>query len=112
MKGVGVFPDLRAPRILWVGVEGAELFELHERVQECLIKLAIKPDQRPFSPHISIGRMKQPTALQRLSEKVLSLGQHHFGFSEVSKLILYRSDLTPRGSIHTPLGEIALGKEG
>jgi 2'-5' RNA ligase len=108
VRGVGVFPDLRNPRVIWVGLQGSGISALYGRIQE---SLEMEPDRRPFSPHITIGRVRHQTVRGRLTEEILNRGEHHFGSLQVGKLILYRSDLSVRGSVYTSLGEIPLAEE-
>ncbi len=54
----GVYGSPRHPRVLWLGVESAGLSELHARVQEALREAGWQPEERPYSPHLTLGRFK------------------------------------------------------
>jgi len=99
---VGHFPPgRRAPRVIWVGMNPcAGLAQLQRDVELALIDAGIPPDERRFSPHITLARLKEgvPSSVERF-EKL------HAGFAcpafEVDEFILYSSLLTRSGAIHT-----------
>lgn len=100
LSGVGHFPPGRHPRVLWVGMDAGEpLLELQREVELALIGAGITPDERRFSPHVTIARLKDtpPGA-------VLALEERHQGFScapfQVTEFYLYSSILTRDGAIH------------
>ena len=103
--GCGAFPGLQSPRIIWVGLRGqiAPLVELARGVEEALVPLGFKPENRPFKPHITVGRVKGRVRLQSLREKLLS----HAGFAaepfDAAEIVLYKSELRPDGARYTPL---------
>lgn len=100
--GVGHFPPgRRAPRVVWVGMDPcAALLQLQQEVELALIEAGIPPDERRFSPHITLARLREgvPVAVERF-EKL------HAGFAcpsfPVEEFILYSSLLTRSGAIHT-----------
>jgi len=101
LKGVGYFPPRGAPRVLWVGLEaGAPLLALQREVERACRAVGILPDERPFSPHITIARLKETTPAQ-----VAAYTAHHGDFHSepfrVSEFHLYESVLGREGAIHT-----------
>lgn len=99
--GVGHFPPRRHPRVLWVGMEPCEpLLKLQQDVELALMDAGISPDDRPFSPHITLARLKEtvPVAVAQFETKHRDLTCPTF---EVGDFILYSSLLTPKGAIHT-----------
>ena len=100
LRGVGHFPPGRHPRVLWVGMEACEpLMELQQRVELALIGTGIAPEERRFSPHITIARLRDTPP-----EAVLSLEERHRTFASdpfpVGAFYLYSSILTREGAIH------------
>lgn len=98
---VGHFPPRKIPRVLWVGMDQSEpLAGLQQQVELALVDAAIPPDDRPFSPHITLARFKETT-----SSAVGIFEKAHADFVcpsfEVTEFILYSSVLTPKGAIHT-----------
>jgi len=111
-KGLGVFPGVKRPRILWVGLEGNQLIELASIVETALKPLGFPPEDRDFKPHLTIGRWRQPddSAAQFGAELERWKG-YEFGRSEVKKIVLFQSILRPEGAIHKVLAEITLSGE-
>jgi 2'-5' RNA ligase len=103
--GLGAFPGLARPRVFWVGViAGAEHAKmLHSQVETALARCAIPPDERPFSPHLTIGRARMPSGLGALQQAITGEGQKEFGSLSVNALSLMRSDLSPAGARYTEL---------
>lgn len=110
VKGVGGFPDLRRPRVLWVGVEAPkELLTLHRQIEQGMERLGFAPEGRPYHPHITIGRVK---AMQGLAPTLDILKEHAdtlFGTVTVRHLTLFRSDLSREGPTYTPLAQLTFG---
>lgn len=109
-RGVGAFPNINRPRVIWIGVsEGAdELKRLHARIEKGLIGLGLRGEDRPFTPHLTIARVRSGRNLDRLAMALESLLDIEFGSLIVSSVRLKRSTLTPRGPIYTTLAESAL----
>ncbi len=109
VKGLGAFPNVAKPRVIWVGVEEGfeKLREIRRFIDEKTSGLRIHVDQHDFQPHITIARVK--TALPPKAAQILmNYSSEDFGYSPVSKLILKKSLLTPRGPIYTDLHIVEL----
>jgi len=104
VKGLGGFPNLSRPRVLWVGVvEGSdELIKIRRFIDEKSRGLRIFEDQHQFHPHITIARVKTSIP-SKASQILVSYVDEDFGFSEVTKIVLKKSVLTPRGPIYSDL---------
>lgn len=108
-KGLGVFPNLRRPRILWVGLAGNALTTLAARVESALEPLGFAAGQRPFTPHLTIGRWRQiDRPPKTLGEALASWRNRNFGESTVDKMVLYQSVLKPDGPIYQTLEVVTL----
>ena len=112
-SGCGVFPNFRQPRVFWAGVKGGakELTALHASLAEQLTVLGLELDKRPFSPHLTLARikfLKKPGPLKQMVEQNSS---EYVGDLEVSKITVYKSELTPSGPEYTILGETYLKGE-
>jgi RNA 2',3'-cyclic 3'-phosphodiesterase len=111
-KGLGVFPDLKRPRVLWVGLEAQRLAVLASTVEKALEPLGFSPEKRGFQPHLTIGRWREsekPSA--KFGEELARWKNHEFGQSEIKVVILFQSMLKPEGAIHRPLKDVALSDE-
>lgn len=105
LSDVGVFPDLSRPRVLWIGVsQGAEqLARLANVVREAVDKFAEHEEDREFTPHLTIGRIKSSRNVEKLREFVTRYRGVEFGVVTVDKIKLKKSVLTPRGPIYSDL---------
>ncbi|HDI52934.1 MAG TPA: RNA 2',3'-cyclic phosphodiesterase [Candidatus Bathyarchaeota archaeon] len=108
-RGVGAFPNTHRPRVIWIGVsEGAEeLKRLHARIEKGLLSLGFRGEDRSFTPHLTIARVRSGRNRDRLAMALESLLDIEFGSLTVSHVRLKRSTLTPRGPIYTTLAESA-----
>jgi 2'-5' RNA ligase len=108
VQGVGAFPSLSSPRVLWVGVIGDReaLAALQERVEEELVPLGFPREGHPFTPHITVGRVRaalSPAERRRLGEAAGRVVLPRDLSFEVSRLTLMHSTLTPQGARYRPL---------
>jgi 2'-5' RNA ligase len=105
LKGVGVFPDLARPRVLWVGVSDGieELKKLATTVRQAVDRFAENREDREFVAHLTVGRIKSSRNIERLQEFVARYANVDFGVITVDKIKLKKSVLTPRGPIYTDL---------
>lgn len=108
VKNVGAFPNLRQPRILWVGLEnpGNELTSLAQKIDAELNNLGFSKEKRKFNAHLTFGRIKSQVS-DKFSDAIKNA---KFDEEEirVEKVILMKSDLKPAGAIYTPLKKIKL----
>ncbi|MFQ6132194.1 MAG: RNA 2',3'-cyclic phosphodiesterase [Armatimonadota bacterium] len=111
-RGLGAFPNLRRPRVVWAGVQqGAkELTELAKGLDARLQELGFQREKRPFSAHVTLGRVKSPINLHRLTEAVEGQQEADFGPMRVTAVHLMKSTLTPSGPIYAVVQESALGE--
>jgi len=108
---VGGFPNLRRPRVLWVGIEeptGA-LTQLAGNIDEALGTLGFPREERSFSPHLTVGRVKSPDGIEAVCQKLNALSFAPMTFSP-SELVVMRSDLRSDGAVYTPQKRIELLK--
>ncbi|MFA5365336.1 MAG: RNA 2',3'-cyclic phosphodiesterase [Candidatus Bathyarchaeia archaeon] len=108
LKGLGVFPRLTNPRVVWAGItKGAkELTNVFAQLEPRLRGLVFAPDNKGFSPHLTIARVRTGRNKPQLVKLVQELGNFEFGTAKVSCLRLKKSDLTPRGPIYSNLLEV------
>jgi len=110
-KGLGVFPDLKRPRILWVGLEGKGLAALASRVETVLESLGFAPEKREFQPHLTVGRWRQfDRSSRKFGEELERWKGHEFGESTVAEVIFFQSQLKREGATYQPLKVVALAK--
>jgi 2'-5' RNA ligase len=111
-KGLGVFPDFRRPKILWVGLTGDQLVQLAAEIESALMPNGFTPENRAFTPHLTIGRWREgsrPT--KNLRQEIDSLNDFEFGACAVRQIVLFQSVLKPEGASYSELRTIQLGTE-
>lgn len=108
LVGLGAFPRIERPSVIWAGVEGGEpLVRIAERLEKPLKKLGYPKERRAFSPHLTIARVrrKPPPELFELFDEC---GTRRFGLVPVQEVAFYRSELRPEGSKYTVLDAVEL----
>jgi RNA 2',3'-cyclic 3'-phosphodiesterase len=111
LVGLGAFPSVTRPRVVWAGVtEGAGVtIELAGRVDEALTALGFAREGRAFSPHVTLGRVRQPRRDPSLTEALRDAARSQFGRIRVTGASLMRSELSPRGARYSELASVSLG---
>jgi 2'-5' RNA ligase len=102
---------MKSPRVIWLGlVNGSEsLIALQKQTETQLEKIGFQPEDRPFHPHLTLGRMKSSRGKDELGGRMEKHREEEFGDFQVERLILFKSDLKPSGPIYTALREMKLG---
>lgn len=111
VRGVGAFPYLKNPRVIWMGlVDGKEvLVSFQKQLEKELEKIGFEPEERAFHPHLTLGRMKSSKGREELAGRMERHKEEEFGNFQVERVVLFKSDLKPTGPIYTPLRELRLG---
>jgi 2'-5' RNA ligase len=113
VAGIGGFPNTHRPRVIWIGLQApADLVGLQRGVDGISNRLGYPAEERPFSPHLTIGRVGQnasPADLARIRNALEQAAVGELGLVRVAAVILFKSDLQPNGSIYTPLYTLPLG---
>jgi 2'-5' RNA ligase len=109
-QGLGAFPSLKRPRVLWVGLSGDGLKEIGERVESALMPLDFPPEEREFTPHLTLGRVRSLRGWERVLPVIKEYEHTHFGESIVEQVILFQRELRSEGAVYSPLGSIVLGQ--
>jgi 2'-5' RNA ligase len=109
-EGGGAFPGTRNPRIFWVGfLEPLELVrQLQQNMGNALAGAGFPREDRPFHPHITVGRTRGALPPAWGERFVQALSGKRFGIVPVSSFTLYESRLGPGGAVHTPLCDFRL----
>ena len=104
---LGCFPDFRKPRIIWIGIDGdlKHLNELHDRLVSETDSLITHTEDRPFHPHLTIGRVKSSHArvMRQCGETVQAMNIAQIGEWTARQVDLFKSDLSSSGPTHTLL---------
>ena len=112
VEGVGAFPSLTSPRVIWVGLAAGK--ETATRIAEAIeregAKISLRKEERPFSPHLTLGRVRSPRHRQQLAQQLREVAWHPPAAWQVSSLTLYQSVLSSTGPHYTVLADFPLGK--
>ena len=110
LKGLGVFPTIEHPKVIWVDIsKGAEeIKNLAMILENALCRLGFPKERRKFTGHVTIGRVKSLKNLDLLTQAM-----PNFMFQEpiqqaVSKIVFFKSTLSSQGSIYEPLSAVEL----
>lgn len=103
LEGVGRFPPGRgAARVLWVGIHpDPELIELHRQVEHTLGILGFVPEDRPFSPHLTLARFKEPKPLSAVDQFLAHHRNRTIEAGTVREFVLFSSLLRPQGPLYS-----------
>jgi 2'-5' RNA ligase len=104
-ESLGCFPNPRRARVLWAGMRGSlnTFTTLAESVDKAMNSLGFRKETRPFSPHITLARIRKPIKPQLLVEAIEQYQGEFFGDEWVEGISLMKSDLKPDGAVYTRL---------
>jgi 2'-5' RNA ligase len=109
LEGVGSFPNARNPRVLWAGIkENVELLKLQKNVDERLESIGFEADNRPFTPHLTLCRIKSAEDGRSLGKLLSETKPEAKTAFTVTSFAFMKSVLKPSGAEHTPIQEFAL----
>jgi 2'-5' RNA ligase len=113
VSGGGTFPGPRNPRVLWVGFrEPLELVaKLQQNIENALSGAGFPREDRPFHPHITVGRVRGVLPPAWGDRFVQGLSGREFGKTPVSSIVLFESRHTPGGAIYSVVREFPLGND-
>ena len=100
VRGIGAFPNLSRPRVIWAGLEGEELLALASRVESAAVESGFEPERRPYSPHLTIGRVRDLRRWAPLRPRLETAAQREFGCSTIEAMTLYESRLSSAGATY------------
>jgi RNA 2',3'-cyclic 3'-phosphodiesterase len=106
ITSLGCFPNARQPRIVWAGVreETGRLADLQHAIGQELARVGYPPERRPFTPHLTIGRVRRDAArgeIVALGRSVSAQPQEVLAEMRVARVHVIKSDLRPSGAVYT-----------
>jgi RNA 2',3'-cyclic 3'-phosphodiesterase len=110
IKGLGVFPNIKKPRVLWIGISGdiKPLSEIQANLEINLEKKGFAKENRPFKSHLTLGRIKGDIHPENLFDILRSFSNFTSEPFEAKELVLYKSELNPSGALYTKLQTVYL----
>jgi 2'-5' RNA ligase len=110
---MGCFPNVRNPRIVWIGLTGdvEPLEGLYREVEDGMARLGWEQEERPFTPHLTIGRQRKDHREKDMPYYIEKLENESFGKWTVDRMVLFKSLLTREGAIYTPIEILPFGQQ-
>jgi RNA 2',3'-cyclic 3'-phosphodiesterase len=112
--GIDAYPTPKRPRVVWIGIDAPpKLAELVRLVESETAKLGYASEDRPFSPHLTLGRVSQnatPEQVRQVAEVLAGFEVGELGKADVNEVVLFKSELRPSGSEYAPLLRVPLQK--
>ena len=108
-KGIGVFPNVRRPRVIWAGLNGELeiLANLQQTLDAHLADLGFPRETRAFKSHLTLGRVKGKIASDRINAAIDKLKDLESGSFEINQIILFKSELRPSGAVYTQVRRVS-----
>jgi 2'-5' RNA ligase len=105
LNGLGVFPKINHPRVVWVGITkgSKELFNIFDQIEPILQKLGFSHDFKGFLPHLTIARVKSPKNKEQLINLVKNKSAYNIGVIRIKSLKLKKSNLSSVGPIYSTI---------
>jgi len=114
LAGLGAFPNLNRPRVLYIGIQAPAALDILQRgIESACRRLGYEADERPFSAHLTLGRVRQNASVaeqQQIRRAIESTQVDVLGTARVDSVHLYKSELNPGGSVYTRLYSAPLKK--
>jgi 2'-5' RNA ligase len=109
-KGIGVFPGVKRPRVIWTGIAGQtkELADLQKTLDGKLETIGFPKEKRPYKGHLTIARIKGKVDAKRLIDAMTEFGRLESKTFMAEEVVLFKSKLKPSGAVYTKLMSAAL----
>lgn len=109
LRGTGVFPNQNYIKVIWVGIiDTGHIEPIAHAIDTSLASLGFKKENRGFSPHLTVGRVKTARNKEKLLKVIEHYNDEEFTVQEVQSIVLKKSELTSKGPIYTTLREVRL----
>lgn len=112
LAGKGAFPNFNRPRVFWVGIDEptGTIAAIQSDIEDRLATLGFKKEERKFSPHLTLGRVKfDDPSVRKIAGELQRMKMDQLEFS-ANEIVIMKSDLQPNGAVYTPLEKIPLKK--
>jgi 2'-5' RNA ligase len=112
VEGAGCFPNMRRPRVVWLGVgRGAvDVAGLHDALEGPLLQLGCyRREERKFTPHVTLGRVQGDGSTNELCAALLKHKGYQAGTTDIREVHVMSSELSPRGPVYTVMSRARLG---
>ena len=111
VKGIGAFPNLKNPTVVWAGIEKNERLEkLFLDVNDAAYNAGFETELHTYKPHLTLARIKRDVDTSILAKRIISLKDNDYGCFTCETVTYFESQLFPTGPIYKKLGEYRMGK--
>ncbi len=112
LQGLGVFPSPKKPRVVWAGIVAgvSRLRAVSESVHQITKEFGFRREKRPFRPHVTLGRIRDPRKSGDISMALEEAGEFEAGSCQIDVVHLVASELRPQGPLYTTLDSFPLGR--
>ncbi len=109
--GMGSFPQEKSPRVFWIGISegGEKLKQIADKLEDDLSRAGFRSEDREFSAHLTIGRVKEKKGVDKVKEKMCELEKQTFGEILVANINIMKSTLTQKGPTYEIYHQVHLG---
>lgn len=109
VAGAGYFGKRHDPKVLWLGiVANDKLARLHTTVEAIIVEAGLVADNKPFRPHLTLGRFRNYTGKSRIEKLPAILGEATLMKRLINELVFYESILKPEGPAYKPIEKVSL----
>lgn len=107
-KGLGVFPGIKRPRVIWIGLAGQTqvLFDLQRRLDDNLVAIGVPKEKRPFKGHLTLGRFRESVDAAKIGRVISEYAELRSNDFATGQMTLYKSDLKPSGPVYSRLQQV------
>jgi len=104
IASAGAFPNFKRPRVLWIGIEEptGQMGKIHESIEQELETLGYEKENRRFSPHLTLGRIKSFEGVEEVTDELSNM-EINFGEFTAAEIIIMKSELKQTGAVYSPL---------
>ena len=110
VSGAGAFPNAKKPSVVWLGISGdtEQLVALQSSIEAAMNRISFVPEERKFSPHLTLARIKVPRPRDNWQQALESVKDVKFPAFSAASVSLMKSELKPSGAVYTEIGKIDL----
>lgn len=104
-RGLGAFPTVKRPRVLYLGLEGdaTRLTDFQSILENRLSETGFTGENRPFTPHLTLARIKELREPEKIAKETTEIAKYATKQFTAQEMTLFQSDLTPGGAVYTKL---------
>ena len=111
LRSFGVFKNLSDPRVLWFGCDASEtLAQIKNKLDDLLLPIGFEPENRKYSPHLTLGRVKGIKQVNQLSQLIALYKEAIIQQQQIDRIVFYESRLTQQGAVYVPIQTFLLGR--